>query len=249
MKNTELLIQGLQVGGYINIYGLPSELQCYSYDYNKKRRLYTGLTNEALDETRKNSAILVMNNYDMFPTISQIELFAYRLYQADRTQDVNLNAQKTPIIIAVPEQQKMFMKNLYQQYNGNEPFIFGDKNQLTGNVLQVINTQAPYVIDKIRDYKREIWNEALTYLGINNIYEDKRERLITDEASQNNEVINLNLQAQFEPRKLAVKQMNELFKTNIQIKLRSDLNNILKSEETIIVEHKPDEEGEDVKNG
>ena len=41
---------------------------------------------------------------------------------------------------------------------------------------------------------------------------DKKERLITDEANSNNELINLNLQSYLAPRQEACKQFNEKFK-------------------------------------
>lgn len=93
-----------------------------------------------------------------------MELFALRLYEAERTADVNIKAQKTPIMILVDETQRLLMKNLYNQYDGNQPFIFGDKKQLNSDTLKAINTQAPFIADKIMDYKKEIWNEALTFL-------------------------------------------------------------------------------------
>ena len=84
-------------------------------------------------------------------------------------------------------------------------------------ILQVIKTDAPFLLDKISDYKKEIWNEALTYLGINNILVDKKERLITDEANSNNELINLNLQSMLAPRQDACRQFNEKYGFNILV--------------------------------
>lgn len=108
--------------------------------------------------------ILVMNNWNRIPTVSSIQLFALRLYNAERTADVNINSQKTPIMIVCPEKQRFTLQQLYNKYNGNEPFIFGDKAQLDSNTLRSIDTKAPFVADKIMEYKKEIWNEALTFL-------------------------------------------------------------------------------------
>jgi hypothetical protein len=77
------------------------------------------------------------------------------------------------------------------QYSGNTPFIFGNKGYDLSNRLSVLKTDAPYLIDKLTTHKHEIWNECLTYLGINNTNVDKRERLITDEVNSNNELISL----------------------------------------------------------
>lgn len=233
--------------GYINIYGLPTSLNCYSFEYQTTRKLYTGLkdnTSEARREYLENSeCILVMNNVEMQPTAGSMELFALRLYEAERTADVNIKSQKFPVLIAVDEKQRVFMENLYNQYNGNQPFLMGDKNQLNENSLKCINTGAPFVADKIMDYKKEIWNEALTFLGVNNIMVDKKERLVADEANSNNELINLNLQSFLYPRKEACRQFNEKFNLTgtdkaIDVRVRSDLHNIIKQAESIVQDYK-----------
>ena len=124
-----------------------------------------------------------------------------------------------------------------------------DKNAGTLDALKVLKTDAPYIIDKVCTYKKEIWNDFLTYMGINNINIEKAERLIKDEANQNNEVINLNLQSFLIPRKKACEQFNELFGTNISIRVRSDLTNTIKRMESIVNDFTPTEtEGEVIEN-
>ena len=157
--------------GNLNIYGLPTSLHCYSYEFQTNRRLYTGLKNKDLETLNidiKNDeyqeCILVQNNWERVPTAQTMELFAYRLYEAERTCDVNIKNQKFPMILLCDEKQRLAMENLYSQYEGNRPAIFGDKYQLGENIIKSINTGAPYVADKIMEYKKEIWNEALTFL-------------------------------------------------------------------------------------
>lgn len=232
--------------GYINIYGLPSELNCYSFEYNTTRRLYTGLNPlEDIEKQQYEDAILVQNNFESIPTCGTLELFAYRLYEAQRTCDTNVKAQKTPVMVVCDETQRLMMENLYNQYDGNQPFIFGDKQQLDTSMLKAINTTAPIVFDKLEEYKKEIWNDALSFLGINNINIDKKERLITGEANANNEFINLNLQSYLIPRQEACKKFNELFgltgtDKEISVRVRSDLNNIIKNEMSIVTDYNED---------
>lgn len=187
--------------------------------------------------------ILVQNNWERTPTAGTMELFAYRLYEAEQSAFVNIKAQKTPVMILVDETQRATMENLYSQYDGNRPFIFGDKKQLNADTLKAIKTDAPFVADKIIEYKKEIWNEALTFLGINNIMVDKKERLITDEANSNNELINLNLQSYLAPRLEACRQFNEKFgltgtDKEISVRVRSDLHNIIKNAQSIVNDFK-----------
>lgn len=237
--------------GNINIYGLPTSLNCYSFDYQSSRKLYTGFI-EGLSDLQKNQrdyyeCILVQNNWNREPTAGSMELFAYRLYEAERTTDVNIKAQKTPVMILIDEKQRLTMQNLYNQYNGNYPFIFGDKQNLSDDKLRAINTTAPFLADKLQDYKKEIWNEALTFLGVNNIMIDKKERLITDEANSNNELINLNLQSFLAPRQKACKQFNEKFgftgtPNEISVRVRSDLHNVIKNAESVVNDYNKIEE-------
>ena len=105
-----------------------------------------------------------------------------------------------------------------------------------------MNTEAPYVVDKLTEYKKEIWNEALTYLGINNISVKKKERLTENESNENTELVNLNLQAMLAPRLEACRQFNELFgltgtKKEISVRVRSDLENIIKKEQSIVSDY------------
>lgn len=180
-----------------------------------------------------------------------MELFALRLYEAEQTAMINIKAQKTPVLLLMDEKQRLTMENLYSQYEGNRPVIFGDKNSLGENVIKAINTQAPFIADKIIDYKKEIWNEALTFLGINNIMVDKKERLITDEANSNNELINLNLESYLAPRQEACRQFNEKFgftgtDKEISVRVRSDLHNIIKNAQSIVQDFKEQENIENI---
>ena len=225
--------------GYINIYGYPTSLNCYSYDYHSTRTLYSGLNKENNNEFEE--CILVQNNWERIPTAGTLELFAYRLYEAEQTAMINIKAQKTPVLILTDEKQRLTMENLYSQYDGNRPVIFGDKNNLDFDKIKSISTEAPFVADKIMEYKKEIWNEALTFLGINNIMVDKKERLITDEASQNNELINLNLQSYLAPRQEACRLFNEKYGLTgdkaISVRVRSDLHNIIKNMESVVTDY------------
>ena len=232
--------------GYVNIYGLPSKFNCYSYNYKSMRDLYVGpnpLLNDKQKEEKKNSeCILVMNNWDRVPTAGAMELFAWRLYLAQRSCDVNISAQRFPVMVVGDEKQRLMLENLYNQYNGNQPFIFGNKDQLKSDMLKVMNTEAPYVVDKITEYKKEIFNEALTFLGINNVSVKKKERLTENESNENTELVNLNLQSMLAPRLEACRQFNEMFgltgtDKEISVRVRSDLENIIKREQSIVSDY------------
>ena len=220
--------------GYINIYGLPTLINCFSYSYNTQRNLYVPDSDENAEKDKE--CILVMNTFERIPTCSTIELFAMRLAEAQRTADVNIKAQRTPVLVYGTKEQEFTLRNLYTQYDGNAPVIYGNKDNLATSSLQAIKTEAPYIADKILEYKKEIWNEFLTYIGVSNL-DEKKERMISTEANSNNEVINLNLETFLAPRKQACKEFNEKYGLNIDVEVRSDLYNIIKQNESIVSDY------------
>lgn len=219
-------------GGYVNVYGLPTEINCYSYRFNQTRSLYT----TDIGAEKDKECILVMNNYERVPTASTVTLFCYRLSLADRVLDTNLKALRTPVLITTDQKQYFTLKKMYEEYDGNTPAIFADKNLISPDALKVLKTDAPILLDDVLQYKREIWNEFLSFIGLQNLSE-KKERLISNEVDSNNELINMNLQALLIPRKEACKQFNEKFglmgDKAIDVKVRSDLYNIIKQYESV----------------
>lgn len=209
----------------LNIYGIPIAYQCWSFGFNQDRKTFTGYTEPT---ARKDEyMVLVKNNNTRSATAPTLELFAKRLAEVQRICDINIQQQKTPRIILTDKAQELTMRNMVNQMDDNVLNIFGDKNILTPEQIKSIDTEAPYLADKLTDYKKEIWNEALTFLGISNI-DYKRERMITSETDSKNELINLNLQSYLITRKKACEQFNKLFDLNIDVAVRSDLHNIVK---------------------
>lgn len=197
------------IGGNLDVYRIP-----------KIRRAYaTNGYSRSLDEK---DSVIIFNNMLHTNCLTDVELFARRLYECDRTIDVNIKAQKTPIMIACDENQRLTMKNLYQQYDGNEPFIFGGKD-MDIKKIQAIVTGAPYVADKVMQTKFQIWNEAMTYLGISNVNMHKKERLLNDEVTRNMGSTVASRYTRLEMRKQACKKINEMFGLNIDVDYREDI--------------------------
>lgn len=199
--------------GRLDVYGNPVLRKAYSR-YNNYQKLLKG-----------SNSVIIWNNYLRTNAVLDVEMFAKRLYNLDRIIDVNANAQKTPILIKCDETQRLTMLNVYKEYDGNSPVIFGDK-ALNSNGLEVLSTGAPYVADKIYQLKTQIWNEALTYLGISNINVQKKERLITDEVTRNQGGTIASRYSRLESRREAVKKINEMFGLNIEVNYREDFQQV-----------------------
>lgn len=201
------------VNGGFDVYGNPKERRAYSR-YNN----YYRILNEE-------NSVIIWNNYIRTNSVLDVKMFARRLYNLDRIIDINANAQKTPVLVQASEKQRLVLLNVYKEFDGNAPVIFGDKN-LDINGLKVFSTNAPYNCDKLYQLKTQVWNEALTYLGISNVNIQKKERLITDEVTRNQGGTVASRYSRLEARRLAVEKINNMFGTNIEVNYREDFQQI-----------------------
>lgn len=201
-------------GGKLNVYDVPD----YRTVVANNGYRYTG--------TEKDS-VIIYNNFLRTSSAIDIQLYAERLANLDRTIDVNVNSQKTPVLISCNQQQQLTMKNLYMKYEGNSPYIFGD-NSISPDVIKVLKTDSPYVSDKLYILKEQIWNEVCGYLGIANISYQKKERMIRDEVQRG---MGATIQSRYSGlivRQQACRQINELFGLDIDVRFREQQSELEK---------------------
>lgn len=190
--------------GQLNVYGEPVNYKAVSIGYNRDLTI--------------DDAVIMYANYSRKPIDYIIRQYARRLMQVERTMDVNIHAQKTPVLVLTEEEsQRLTMKNMYMQYDGNEPFIFAYKKGFNPDSVTVLKTDAPFVSDKLMEYKHNLWNEAMTFLGVGNAKQDKKERLVSDEVSANDEQIEGARFIMLKARQEACKKINDMFGTNISV--------------------------------
>ena len=197
------------IGGELDVYRIPT------------RRIAFAVNGYQAERTNKDS-VLIFNNYLHTPTMQTISLYAERLTAIERAIDVNVNAQKTPVAILTDEKQKRTVEEIYRKYEGNAPVIIGAKN-LDLDSVKAITTGAPYVADKLNILKRQIWNEALTFFGIENANTEKRERLVSDEITSNLGGVQAQRYVMLNAREQAADKINRMFGTNISVKFRQDI--------------------------
>lgn len=209
-KDEEVGYVGLEcmLGGKFDVYRIPIRRTAYSVNgYHK--------------DLDPDNSVIIFNNMIHTNSYMAVERYAQNIYDIDNTIRVNLNAQKTPVLIACDESEKLTMQNLYQQYQGNMPVIFGSK-QIKPNSISVLKTDAPFLADKLIAMKMQIWNEALTYLGISNVNIQKRERLLNDEVHRNMGATIASRYSRLEARRQACKKINEMFGLDISCDYRED---------------------------
>ena len=199
--------------GEFSVYGEPVSRRAFSR-YNQYQKI--------LD---KNDSVIIWNNLDRTPTFPIIDMFARRLYNIDRAIDVNVNAQKTPTLIRCDEKQRLTLVNAYKEMDGNSPVIYADKS-FDPTSITTLKTDAPYVADKLYELKSNLWNEALTYLGIPNANVMKRERLIKDEVLRSLGGTMANRYSRLQARQKAVEKINRMFGTNIEVGIKEEIEDM-----------------------
>lgn len=204
------LALGYMANGSFDVYGEPISRRAYSR--------YSGYNSDTFSDK---DSVIIWNNYMRVPSAQDVMYYAQRLWDLDNTIDINARAQKTPILIQCDEKQRLSLVNVYKEYDGNSPVLFGDRN-LDIKGFGVLKTDAPFVADKLYELKNQIWNEALTYLGISNVSYQKRERLITDEVTRSQGGTVASRYSRLAMREQACERINEMFGLNLSVKYRED---------------------------
>lgn len=224
-------------GGTFDIYGNPNSRVAIAVNGYRK-----SLTPE--------NSVICWNNYGRFGFIPDIQYFANRITRAVRIADVNLEQQRTPRIYAVNSRNNLTIDNIANQQYANVPYIKLDSKLDLNNIMQYDNT-APYIVDKCRYEIGQIWNEFLTFLGIENMNDDKKERMVADEVYANYGNIEASRNTMLSSRKIAAEEFNKMYGTNLEphfnTKLPTMINNIVPLYTQFIDTEKPDSGEEDIR--
>lgn len=194
----------------LNVYGLPIEYNIVSLN---------GKYNEHIEAEK---GVLLRNNPLGTKDIQVIKDYSQRIDDIERTQDVNLFQQNIPKIILTDENSKLTAKNLIEKVMEFKLAIFGRKSLSTMINTQdsVLDTTAPYLLDKLQAHRQEKENELLAYLGFNSIPFEKKERLIDSEVNANNDYNSNNLDMMFDLREKFANDFNKMFGTEIKVSKR-----------------------------
>lgn len=192
-------------GGQVNVYGDPLHYRAHGFNYQRN--------------IRADKCVIIRNNLLALSTHDFLMHYVNKLTEAERTMDVNVKACKTPIVFACDDKDVLTFKRIFQMVDGNVPAIFADRG-LNLDSIQAFQTGVKFMGNELMDYKRSVESDLLTFLGQNNTPVDKKERLITDEAESNNQLIASFADLQLEARKKAAEEINEMFGLSITVERR-----------------------------
>lgn len=221
-KDTELdeyIILPFTYAGKLDVYGNPVDITAYgSNGYHRvlRRGEYVPIYDNLLKVT--NARIL--------------ETYATRMAEIDRVIDVNIAAQKTPVLIEGDSDTIDGVKTAYNQFNQNEPVIVSHKGALQ-STLSVYKTDAPIVFPQLQVQKKDMLDEILAFVGILNVGRYKSQHMIRSEVLAINGLGFAERTVRNDPRDIAVNNINEMFGLNISVEYSSDHGVDLMVEESI----------------
>lgn len=162
-KITKVFLPFVKSG--IDLYGLPLRYNLIGYN---------GIT---FMRNAEDVVILRANDLE-YPLDCYIENQVKKLVDYDMAIEQNLESIKTMTIVEVPDHATLLsLANIQNARQIGSSFVFENKKALSGMEIKVSSTGAQYLIDKLRQDRKECMNETLSTIGINVANVDKKERV------------------------------------------------------------------------
>ena len=213
--------------------GLTCNFEGTFNPYNIPTRYHAYAPNGFYRDRNISNSVLIYNNYLRTPSFSVIWEYAERIAEIQRVIDINAKAQKTPVMILCDEESLLSMKNLYMQYDGNYPVVYGRKGTLIPDDFKVLDTHAEFKGNDLYKLKRQLWEEVLGYLGVSaNL--NKREKMIAGEVALSTNEIEMSRLTTLNARKQACDKINRMFGLDIDVDF-----NLITIEDILGMENKP----------
>lgn len=155
------------------------------------------------------------------PVRSLVLYYIEKIVDVENTINTNLFIHKLPRLIVCSPEDRARVQEIVEAIERGEHKLFLDANDWAAikNVLE--SQQGSYIIDKLYMYKQNLENELLSFLGINNIQVEKKERLITDEAESNNQLINDSSDCFLDSLKSFCEEITNILKYPITVEAKS----------------------------
>ena len=197
------------LNGNIDNYGIPNRRYAYTQNYFKN--------------LPKMNSVLLWDNYTDCPTSAYVMMYAESLADMRLTRDLNVFAQRSPVIVAGSKDLQLTWRNIMNEYNTFAKFINIDDEITNIEKLKVLDLKAPFVARDIQGLMKQDISSCLTLLGIDSNGEDKKERMVSDELSSNNGEIEANRNAFMDLRTRWCEQANRLFGLNIRPRFNTEI--------------------------
>lgn len=169
---------------------------------------------------RAEDAVPIWANYMRTPDLDLVSIYTRRMAMFDRTVEINAKGMRHPYILASDMETQHSVNNMFRQIDEGQPVIYLNSAlaQEIDKYIKVLNMEIDSdAITNLLIDKKKIWNECLTFLGINNANQDKRERLVQSEVSANDSEVLAARNIALDARQHAVEQINKKWGLDIKV--------------------------------
>lgn len=168
------------------------------------------------------NCVPIWANYLRVPDHDIVRTFSRRLAEFDQSISIASMNMRNTNFVATTENQKLSITNMIRQRDAGQPVIYTSKGIDPMEAIQVIDMKVhPDTLPKLMIAKAKLWNECMTLLGINNANQDKRERLVSDEVSANDEQIDAVRQIALNARQQACDKINKMYRLKLSVDFHS----------------------------
>ena len=194
-------------GNGFNIYGEPLSFNVFGYNFNKV--------------INAENCVPIYNNKLRQPTEPILMFYIHKIFECERTLDMNIKTQRIPLFVSCSPNTVLSYKTAVRKIQNFEDLIIADKNLNLDNI-KTVDLKTEFNLDKIMEYKHNVENELLTYLGVNNLPVEKKERLLTGEVESNNQQLNENTEIMLDERRKCAEKINAKYGLNITVERRCE---------------------------
>jgi hypothetical protein len=178
-ETNEYMVLPFTMRGSFNVYGEYNFITVYSAFTGYRETLKVG-----------RDCIIIYAHYEKLNVNGRLRDYANRIFRMERTEDLNIHAQKTPFVAMGSKDQRLSLKKYFNQVEDFETVILLNEVSDLAETFRTEETVAPFVADKIIEVEKKVWNNALSFIGIENNFGEKKERLTENEAMISNGLAN-----------------------------------------------------------
>lgn len=193
------------LNGPFNVYYESITRRAYSFDYEHEYTI--------------DNSVVIRDNITMTPSYLQPWIYAPKIADALRSIDVHTQTLKRPFIVSCQEKQTESVKTAFRKISDNEPIVIGSKDMADTQKLAVLNTNVPCVLSDMWSNVKNYYQQVYTSLGVENRFQEKKERMVSSEASGETNVTRHVLESALSMREKACEEINAMFGLNISVEV------------------------------
>ena len=212
-------------GGYsgINAYGKPT-----------RTIVANPVLGQVESEIGKKSELLYFNyNRQYYENVSGlITRYAVLLAQCDGSINTSLiNSRVAHLFYAKSKAELATLERIYDEVSAGKPAVFIKKptDEMMNIDHDFLDVKNVFIAPEINELKQSIKNDFLTEIGINNINNQKKERMLVDEVNANDQETKTLIEMYIDTLNACLERINKMYRSN---GIESNIKFVLNRNET-----------------